>query len=171
MQFDWLSGHVWSCSPKTVVTTCGKLWCLSTNKQSTLSHTSSIKYYILKESCKFIGQEHWLKEPKFYKIRGLCWDHFLPFFTKNEPFRIFLKNWPLSVISSHKILHLSKNQKKLKNYGNLWRTLWDIILLRILLLDWLPWHAWPRLPNIVVSTCTKFLSACEKSPSSSKLCS
>ena len=41
-------GHAWLHTPKMIVSTCTRLWCLSVCKKQTSSFTSFLRYYILK---------------------------------------------------------------------------------------------------------------------------
>ena len=65
-------GHTWLHTPRMIVSTCRRLWCLSASLKYISSFTSFLRYYILKNP-------NWLKalwpitqEPGFCQI-WVCW--------------------------------------------------------------------------------------------------
>ena len=48
-------GHAWLHTPKMIVSTCTRLWCLSVCKKQTSSFTSFLRYYILKNPAVWLA--------------------------------------------------------------------------------------------------------------------
>ena len=107
-------GHAWLRTPKMIVPTYRKLWCLFACQKYTSSFTSFLRYYILKNPANWLANSTFpiTRKPEFCQIwneisrktkffhklqKVLYWDHFGPFLPKFGQKWIFLKKRALSV--------------------------------------------------------------------------
>ena len=65
-------GHAWWHTPKLIVSTCTRIWCLSACKKQTSSFTLILIYYILKNPAIWLAVLIW--ELEFCQIWDLWWN-------------------------------------------------------------------------------------------------
>ena len=63
-------GHAWLHTPKMIVSTCTRLWCLSACKKYTSSFTSFLRYYILKNPAIWLADSIQNQNFARYEIGG-----------------------------------------------------------------------------------------------------
>ena len=69
-------GHAWLYTTKLIVSTCGRLQCLSACQKSSSSFTSSLRYYILKNPAIFLADSIWAHNwtPSVLPDMRWCWN-------------------------------------------------------------------------------------------------
>lgn len=118
LQFDWLSKHSWPCSPKMIVSTGRRPWCLSASKNPTIPRQlwRIQQFDWLRSFCRAVCSETAIPTVfQIVKIFKNCKKHhfgafFFLAFTPN------LSQWELSVtIESHQFFTLVKSYIRAKN--------------------------------------------------------